>query len=73
MGKLPNQEMSCWEIDEKGLIVKLLDHQLEQDVEDDLLFHIRHCPTCLAVVADVLFTRGHLEDSKGKDYRINVN
>ncbi len=73
MGDLPRKEMSCWDIDKKGMIVKLLDHKLSQAEEDDLLFHIRHCPTCLAVVADVLFARGHLEHTKGTDYRININ
>ena len=75
MGDIPKNELSCWEIDEKGLIVKLLDHKLSSEEEDDLLFHIRHCTNCLAVVADVLFARSHLQEPGpgGKDYRININ
>ena len=72
MGKMPEDDFKCWEIDKDGLIVKMLDHELTMDEEDALLFHIRHCTTCLAVVADILFARSQLEE-KGKDYTINVN
>ena len=72
MGDIPREEIKCWEIDQKGLIVKLLDHKLSSEDEDALLFHIRNCPNCLAIVADVLFARAHVEEP-GKDYRINVN
>ena len=71
MGKLP-EDLKCWEIDQHGLIVKMLDHKLDQAEEDALLFHIKHCPDCLAIVADVLFARGQFEE-KGKDYTIHVN
>ena len=73
MGRLPLEDYSCEEIDRKGLIVKMLDHELSVEEEDALLFHIRHCTTCLAVVAEVLFARSQLENSKGKDYRVNIN
>ena len=72
MGKLPVDDYNCRDIDKQGLIVKMLDHQLSPEEEDALLFHIRLCPDCLAVVAEVLFARSHLENN-GKDYRINVN
>lgn len=74
MGKLPIDDYNCEEIDNKGLIVKMLDHELSAVEEDALLFHIRHCTDCLAVVAEVLFARSQFDDqTKGKDYRINVN
>jgi hypothetical protein len=72
VGKFPEKEITCWEIDKKGLIVKMLDGKLSREEEDALLFHIRNCPNCLAIVADVLFARSHFEE-RGKDYRINVN
>ena len=73
MGKTPLDDLDCNEIDKKGLIVKMLDHELPVEEEDALLFHIRHCQDCLAVVAEVLFARSQFEEGKGKDYRINVN
>ena len=72
MGKVPYEDYDCQEIDTKGLIVKMLDHKLRADEEDVLLFHIRHCTDCLAIVADVLLARSQFE-KKGKDYIINVN
>jgi hypothetical protein len=72
MGKLPEEDLKCLEIDQHGLIVKMLDHKLSQAQEDALLFHIRHCSDCLAIVADVLFARSQFEE-KGKDYTVNVN
>ena len=73
MGKLPLEDYTCEEIDKRGLIVKMLDHKLPPEEEDALLFHIRHCTNCLAIVAEVLFARSHFEETKGKDYRININ
>ena len=72
MGNLPIDDLSCREIDEDGLIVKMLDGELTTVVEDSLLFHLKHCTTCLAIVADVLFARSQFEQ-KGKDYTIHVN
>jgi len=72
MRKLPLDDYNCQDIDKQGLIVKMLDHELSVEEEDALLFHIRICPDCLAVVAEVLFARSHFEE-EGKDYSINVN
>jgi hypothetical protein len=72
MGKLPLDDYDCCEIDKQGLIVKMLDHELSTEEEDALLFHLRCCPDCLAIVAEVLFARSHFE-KLGKDYNINVN
>jgi hypothetical protein len=73
LGKLPKDDYDCEEIDSKGLIVRMLDHELSPEEEDALLFHIRHCTECLAIVAEVLFARSQFEENKGKDYRIHVN
>ena len=72
MGNLPIDDLSCLSVDKEGLIVKMLDGELTTEVEDALLFHLRHCTTCLAIVADVLFARSQFEQ-KGKDYTIHVN
>jgi hypothetical protein len=73
LGKLHDDEdITCREVDDKGLIVKMLDGELSREEEDALLFHLRNCPNCLAIVADVLFARSHFEE-RGKDHRINVN
>ena len=72
MGNSGIEDLSCWEVDKEGLIVRMLDGELTSDVEDVLLFHLKHCTACLAIVADVLFARSQFEQ-KGKDYTIHVN
>jgi hypothetical protein len=72
LGKDSYNDYNCREIDTKGLIVKMLDHELSVEQEDALLFHIRHCTDCMAIVADILFTRSQFE-KRGKDYTFHVN
>jgi len=52
----------CDKLESEGLLIRLIDKELDPKGEDELLDHLRSCPDCLAKMALVLLTDQQLED-----------
>ncbi len=52
----------CDKLESEGLLIRLLDKELDPKGEDELLDHLRSCPDCLAKIAQLLLTEQQLEE-----------
>jgi HD-GYP domain-containing protein (c-di-GMP phosphodiesterase class II) len=59
---MENTEGLCRAIREEGLLIRLLDGELQTGEENKVLAHLRACHECLGVVADLLSTDSRLRD-----------
>jgi putative nucleotidyltransferase with HDIG domain len=57
-----NSEGLCKPIKEQGLLIHLLDGELSPAEEHKILTHLRTCPDCLGLTADLLYTDDRLKD-----------
>ena len=46
----------CEKVDHEGLLIRLLDKELETDDQDAVLAHLRTCQLCLSRMADIMLT-----------------
>ncbi len=46
--------LTCSEVGRRSVLKKLLSHEMEGDLEDRVLAHLRKCPSCLSLMAEVL-------------------
>lgn len=58
---MEGKEGFCHAIREEGLLVSLLDGELQTAQENRILTHLRMCPECLGVVADLLSVDNRLQ------------
>jgi putative nucleotidyltransferase with HDIG domain len=59
---MENTEGLCHAIREEGLLIRLLDGELQTGEENKVLAHLRMCHECLGVVADLLYTDSRLNE-----------
>ena len=59
---MKNSEGLCKPIKEQGLLIRLLDGELSPTDEHRVLTHLRTCPECLGVTADLLYTDERLKE-----------
>lgn len=52
----------CDKLESEGLLIRLIDKELDPKGEDELLDHLRSCPECLAKMAQVMLTDQQLEE-----------
>jgi HD-GYP domain-containing protein (c-di-GMP phosphodiesterase class II) len=64
---METREGLCRAIREDGLLVHLLDGDLQTSDENRVLTHLRTCHECLGVVADLLYTDTRLKDLFSRD------
>jgi hypothetical protein len=57
---MENAEGLCRAAREEGLIIRLLDGELSPSEEHRVLTHLRTCPDCLGLAADLLYTDGRI-------------
>ncbi|MFH1677066.1 MAG: HD domain-containing phosphohydrolase [bacterium] len=70
---MENQEGLCRAMREEGLIIRLLDGELQPTEEHRVLTHLRICHECLGLAADLLYADGKLKELFRQDERHQTN
>lgn len=52
----------CDKLESEGLLIRLIDKDLDPKGEDELLSHLRSCPDCLGKIAQLLLTEQQLDE-----------